>query len=80
MNYSVQPKDRTFVKGYGFLSFAKNVGKNMSKNFLIILNNLLQMHSELLLTEIEKAAETTGDVIGNKIADKIKNLKDFPTE
>ena len=26
--YSVQPRDRIFVKGYGFLYFAKNVGKN----------------------------------------------------
>ena len=34
--YSVQPRDRIFVKGYGFLSFAKNIGEkigiNMSKN------------------------------------------------
>ena len=34
--YSVQPKNRIFVKGYGFLSFAKsmvkNVGRNISKN------------------------------------------------
>ena len=29
MRYSVQPRDRIFVKGYGFLSFAKNVGKNI---------------------------------------------------
>ena len=32
--YSVQPRDRIFVKGYGFLSFAKHVskiGKNKSK-------------------------------------------------
>ena len=27
MQYSVQPRDRIFVKGYGFLSFAKNMGK-----------------------------------------------------
>ena len=27
MRYSVQPGDRIFVKGYGFLSFAKNMGK-----------------------------------------------------
>ena len=27
--YSVQPRDRIFVKGYGFLSFAKNMGKNI---------------------------------------------------
>ena len=26
--YSVQPRDRIFVKGYGFLSFAKDMGKN----------------------------------------------------
>ena len=23
--YSVQPRDRIFIKGYGFLSFAKNM-------------------------------------------------------
>ena len=34
--YSVQPRDLIFVKGYGFLLFAKtidkNIGKNISKN------------------------------------------------
>ena len=29
---SVQPRDRIFVKGYGFLSFAKNMGKSVGKN------------------------------------------------
>ena len=29
---SVQPRDRIFVKGYGFLSFARNMGKNAGKN------------------------------------------------
>ena len=29
--YSVQPRDRIFVKGYGFLSFAKNMGRNINK-------------------------------------------------
>ena len=32
MRYSVQPRHRVFVKGYGFLSFAKNMGKNIGKN------------------------------------------------
>ena len=27
MRYSIEPKDRRYVKGYGFLSFAKNIGK-----------------------------------------------------
>ena len=30
--YSVQPRDRIFVKGYGFLSFDINVGKAVGKN------------------------------------------------
>ena len=28
---SVQPRDQIFVKGYGFLSFAKNMGRNIGK-------------------------------------------------
>ena len=30
--YSVQPRDRIFVKGYRFLSFAKNMVKDIGKN------------------------------------------------
>ena len=26
MRYSIEPKERIYVKGYGFLSFAKNMG------------------------------------------------------
>ena len=29
---SVQPRDLVFVKGYGLLSFAKNIGRNICKN------------------------------------------------
>ena len=46
MRYSIEPRDRIYVKGYGFLSFAKNIGKNLSnevKNFLIQLKNLQTM-------------------------------------
>ena len=32
MRYSVKPRDQIFVKGYGFLSFAKNIGKSIGKN------------------------------------------------
>ena len=34
MLYSVQPIDQTFVKGCGFLSFAKNMGKIVGKNII----------------------------------------------
>ena len=31
MKSSAQPWDQIFVKGYGFLSFPKNMGKNIGK-------------------------------------------------
>ena len=30
MRYSIEPRGRIYVKGYGFLSFAKNMGKRLS--------------------------------------------------
>ena len=30
MRYPIEPRDRIYVKGYGFLSFAKNIGKSLS--------------------------------------------------
>ena len=60
LRYSVQPTDRIFVKGYGFLSFAKNMGKNIGKSIsknlmvnkarkiLIKLKNLQQMQLKLI--------------------------------
>ena len=39
MRYSVEPRDiyiceRIYVKGYGFLSFAKNMGKSLSNKYV----------------------------------------------
>ena len=39
MRYSVQPRDRTFAKGYRFLSFAENMGKNLGQNISKILSS-----------------------------------------
>ena len=30
--YSIEPKDWIFLEDYGFLSFSKNIAKNMNKN------------------------------------------------
>ena len=30
MRYSIEPRDRIYVKGYGFLSLAKNMAKSFS--------------------------------------------------
>ena len=32
--HPVQPRDQIFVTGYGFLSFAKNMGENIGKNIV----------------------------------------------
>ena len=34
MCFSVQPRDRMFVKGYGVLPFAKNMSKHRDKNII----------------------------------------------
>ena len=33
MRYSVEPRNRIYVKGYGFLSFAKNMGRSLSNKY-----------------------------------------------
>ena len=65
MRYSIEPRDRISVKGYGFSSFAKNIGKK--------LNNKMQQKL-LLKEEFKKTAEATGDLIGNKTVDKITSI------
>ena len=34
MRYSTEPEDRIYVKGYGFLSFAENIGENVSGKYI----------------------------------------------
>ena len=48
--YAVQPRDGIFVKGYGFLSFAKNMGKNIGR---IISTNLSRKYSKALLDHVK---------------------------
>ena len=33
MRYSIEPRDRIQVKGYRFLTFAKNMGKSLSNKY-----------------------------------------------
>ena len=33
MRYSIEPRDRIYVKGYAFLFFAKNMGKSLSSKY-----------------------------------------------
>ena len=51
VRYLVQPRDQVFVKGYGFLFFAKNMGRIISKN---ISNNLSSKYSQKRLDHAKK--------------------------
>ena len=33
IRYSIEPRDRRYIKGYGFLSFAKSIGENISNKY-----------------------------------------------
>ena len=85
--HSVQPRDWIFGKGYGFLSFAKNMGENIVKNISKILSgkysHKLLNHAKKFATDalkttskkvIKKTLEATGDLIGNKTADRITKV------
>ena len=53
MPYSFQPKDRFFVKGYGFLCFVKNMGKNVGEN---MSKNLSGKYTQKSLDHGKKSA------------------------
>ena len=79
MRYSIEPRDRIYVKGYEFLSFAKNMGKSLSNKYgQKLLDSAKKSTTDAIKTAskraIQKTAEATGDLIGNKIADKITSV------
>ena len=85
MRYSIEPRDRVYVKGYGFLSFAKNLSNKYSQK---LIDTAKKSATDALKTAskraIQNTAKATGHLIGNRIADKItsvskKSNKKLPT-
>ena len=70
--YSLEPRTRKYVTGYGLLSFAKNLPNRYGKQ---LLDTAAKTGLVALKTAsknvVHKAAEATVEFIGNKIADKI---------
>ena len=75
MRYSIEPRNRVYIKGYGFLSFAKNLSNKYSQKRI---NKAKESATDALKTALKKAiqktAEAIGDLIGNKIAGKITSI------
>ena len=79
ISYSIEPRDRIYLKGYGFLSFTKNMGKSLSNKYdQKLLDSAKKSTTDARKTAskraIQKTAEVTGDFIGNNIADKITSV------
>ena len=92
-HYLVQQRDQIFLKDYEFLSFTKNMGRNIGKNknkYLRskyshkLLDHVKQSATDAFKTTskrvIQKTAEATVDLILNKIANQITSLKNFTKE
>ena len=79
MRYSIEPRDRIYVKGYGLLSLAKNIDKNLSNKYhQKLLDSAKKSTADAIKTAskraIQKTAEATGDLISNKVADKTTSV------
>ena len=75
MRYSIQPKFRKYVKGYGFLSFARTFGDKYGKKSIDTTTKTgIDAPKTASKREVQKTAEATGDLIGNKKADKITSI------
>ena len=90
MLYSTEPNERRYVKGYGFLSFARSMGTHATK----VAKNLNNKYGQKLIDSAKKSAtdafkiaskraiqntaEATGDLVGNTIANKITSISEKP--
>ena len=71
MRYSIEPRDRICVRANGFLSFPKNMSYKYSQK---LLDSAKKSTTDVIKTALKRAiqeTEATGDLIVNKIADKI---------
>ena len=71
-------RDKIYVKCYGFLSFAKNTDTHLiNKYSQKRLDSVKKFTTEAIITAskraIQETAEAGGDLIGNKITDKISS-------
>ena len=58
MRYLIGPKDRIYVKGYGFLSFAKNIGKNLNNKYSkTLVDSAKKSRTDTIKTESERAIQ-----------------------
>ena len=74
--YSIEPRTSKYIKGYIFISFARNLSNKFGKQLLDTATktglNTLKTSSK---TVVDNAAEATVKFMGNKIAEKFLKSK-----
>ena len=75
MRYSIEPRDRISVKGYGFMSFSRSMSNKYGKK---LVDTATKSATDAIKTAskraIQKTAEAAGDLICNKTVDKITSV------
>ena len=78
MRYSLEPSYRKYVQGQGFMSFAKNIGNKYGRKIFdksIDVSNKYGRKIDFAKIAgkkvLHKNAEATGEMIGNKVTDRI---------
>ena len=76
---SIEPKEKRYVKGYGFLSFAKNIGRNLNNKYgQKLVDSAKKSATDTFKIaskrEFQKTAEATGDLVVNTTANKITSI------
>ena len=72
MRYSTETKYQKYVKGYGFFSFARTFCDKYGKKLMDTATKIgIDAAKTASKRVVQKTAEATGDLIGNKIADKV---------
>ena len=70
--YYIEPKTKKYIKGYRFLTFARNFPYKYRKQ---LLDSRLDALKTVFKEVVQETAEGTGEFTENKIADKIVKAK-----
>ena len=75
MRYSTEPKLRKYVKGYSLLSLTRKFGDKYGKKLMDTVTKIgIDVTKTASKRVVQETAEATGDLIGNKTADKITSI------
>ena len=65
-HYSVRPWEEIFIKGYGFISFARNMGKQLNSKYnQKLLDHPKQSVTDAIKTASKRAIQKTAEATFN---------------